>query len=87
VEEIAYALGKDPLEVRRTNFYGAEGRDVTPYHQKVEDNIVNRVVDELEARAEYARRREAVLAFNAEGGVIRKGIALTPVKFGISFTA
>ncbi|VAV89193.1 Xanthine dehydrogenase, molybdenum binding subunit, partial [hydrothermal vent metagenome] len=87
IEEIAYTLGKDTLDIRRLNFYGDEGRDITPYHQKVEDNIMPRVVDELEASSDYQTRRKAVLAHNAKGGVIRKGIALTPVKFGISFTA
>lgn len=87
MEEIAYALGKDPLEVRRANFYGEGERNVTPYHQTVTDNIIGRVVDELVETSGYAARRAAVLDWNARGGVIRKGIALTPVKFGISFTA
>jgi xanthine dehydrogenase large subunit len=87
MEEIAYALGKDPLEVRRANFYGDTDRNVTPYHQTVTDNIIHRIVDELVDSSDYAARRGAVLAHNARGGVIRKGIALTPVKFGISFTA
>ncbi|PSL19646.1 xanthine dehydrogenase molybdopterin binding subunit [Shimia abyssi] len=86
IEEIAYELGKDPLEVRKANFYGVQG-DVTPYHQTVEDNIMPRLVDDLEERSEYQARRKAVLEHNAKGGIIRKGIALTPVKFGISFTA
>ncbi|HVL21350.1 MAG TPA: xanthine dehydrogenase molybdopterin binding subunit [Amaricoccus sp.] len=87
MEEIAYALGKDPIEVRRANFYGQGERNVTPYHQTVTDNIIDRVVDELAESADYAARRQAVIDWNARGGVIRKGIALTPVKFGISFTA
>ena len=87
MEEIAYKLGKDSLDVRRANFYGTDDRNVTPYHQTVEDNIVTRVVGELEQSADYRARREAVLAHNARGGITRKGIALTPVKFGISFTA
>ena len=87
MEEIAYALGKDTLEVRRANFYGTDDRNVTPYHQTVEDNIVARLVDELEDSADYQERRNAVIAHNAKGGITRKGIALTPVKFGISFTA
>ncbi|MBB3711847.1 xanthine dehydrogenase large subunit [Limimaricola variabilis] len=89
IEEIAYSLGKDTLEVRRANFYGqpGDGRDLTPYHQSVEDNVIGRIVDELEASSDYQARRAAVLAHNARGGVIRRGIALTPVKFGISFTA
>ncbi|MGX9857159.1 xanthine dehydrogenase molybdopterin binding subunit (plasmid) [Limimaricola variabilis] len=89
IEEIAYSLGKDTLEVRRANFYGqpGDGRDLTPYHQSVEDNVIGRIVDELEASSDYQARRAVVLAHNAEGSVIRRGIALTPVKFGISFTA
>ncbi|WP_073250886.1 xanthine dehydrogenase molybdopterin binding subunit [Shimia gijangensis] len=87
IEEIAYALGKDPLEVRKANFYGGEGRDLTPYHQQVEDNILDRLIGELEDTSEYQARRQAILEHNAKGGIIRKGIALTPVKFGISFTA
>ena len=87
IEEIAYALGKDPLEVRKANFYGGEGRDLTPYHQKVEDNILDRLIAELEDSAGYQTRRQEIIAHNAKGGIIRKGIALTPVKFGISFTA
>ena len=89
IEEIAFALGKDPLEVRKANFYGDEtdGRNVTPYHQTVEDNVIGRIVEELEDSADYQARRKAILEHNAKGGVIRRGIALTPVKFGISFTA
>lgn len=89
MEEIAYALGKDPLEVRKANFYGdkTNGRNLTPYHQEVEDNVIARVVEELEESADYQARRKAILEENAKGGVIRRGLALTPVKFGISFTA
>uniref|UniRef100_UPI0005B447A0 xanthine dehydrogenase molybdopterin binding subunit n=1 Tax=Rhizobium fredii TaxID=380 RepID=UPI0005B447A0 len=86
IEDIAYTLGKDPLEIRKLNFYGGEGRNLTPYHQTVEDNIIGRIIQELETSADYAARREAVLAFNQENHVIKRGIALTPVKFGISFT-
>ncbi|WP_424990549.1 xanthine dehydrogenase molybdopterin binding subunit [Fluviibacterium sp. S390] len=87
MEEIAYTLGKDPLDVRKANFYGEAGRDLTPYHQQVEDNVIGRVVDELEASADYRARRAEIIAENAKGGIMRRGIALTPVKFGISFTA
>jgi xanthine dehydrogenase large subunit len=88
IEEIAYALGKDPLEIRKLNFYGqrGSGRTTTPYHQEVEDNIIARVVEELETSCDYQARRQAIIDFNANSPVIRKGIALTPVKFGISFT-
>ena len=88
IEEIAFALGLDPLEVRKRNFYGAagEGRDVTPYHQTVEDNVIAELVARLERSCAYAERRAAIRDFNRGNRVIRKGIALTPVKFGISFT-
>ena len=89
IEEIAYALGKDPLEIRKANFYGdaSDGRDLTPYHQQVTDNIIARVVTELEQSSDYQQRRADVLTFNGQHDILRKGIALTPVKFGISFTA
>ncbi len=87
IEEIAYHRGLDSLTVRKRNFYGDDGRDLTPYHQTVEDNIAPRIVQQLEEDADYQARRQAVLDWNAKGGTIRKGIALTPVKFGISFTA
>jgi xanthine dehydrogenase large subunit len=87
IEDIAYALGRDPLEIRRANFYGTTDNNVTPYHQTVEDNVIHRIVDELEHDSDYQARRKAVLAYNERGGILRKGIALTPVKFGISFTA
>ncbi|MCP9482391.1 xanthine dehydrogenase molybdopterin binding subunit [Shimia sp. CNT1-13L.2] len=89
IEEIAFALGKDPLEIRRANFYGdgSDDRSLTPYHQTVEDNVIGRIVDELEDSADYQARRKAIVEENAKGGVLRRGIALTPVKFGISFTA
>ena len=85
VEEIAYATGQDTLAVRRRNLY--ENGQLTPYHQAVEDQILPRLIDELEASSDYQERRRAILEANARGGVIRRGIALVPVKFGISFTA
>ncbi len=86
IDEIARYLGKDPLDVRRTNFYGTTDRNVTPYHMTVEDNIVAEIVDALEQSSDYRARRRAVDAFNATSPVLKKGLALTPVKFGISFT-
>ncbi|MEX1994845.1 MAG: xanthine dehydrogenase molybdopterin binding subunit [Steroidobacteraceae bacterium] len=86
IDDIARALGKEPLEVRHANFYGAAGRDVTPYGMVVEDNIIGRIVDELAQRSEYATRRRAIADFNAANSILKRGLALTPVKFGISFT-
>jgi xanthine dehydrogenase large subunit len=86
MDDIARALGKDPLDVRRLNLYGA-GRDVTPYGMTVEDTPLERLARELEASSDYRRRREAVARHNAASAVVKRGIALTPVKFGISFNA
>ncbi|RDE09081.1 xanthine dehydrogenase molybdopterin binding subunit [Pelagibacterium lacus] len=86
IEDIAYHLGKDPLDIRKANFYGERDRNVTPYHQTVKDNIIARLVDELEAGADYRRRRAEIVAFNTGSKTLKRGIALTPVKFGISFT-
>jgi xanthine dehydrogenase large subunit len=87
IEEIACYLGKDPLDVRRRNFYGIGERDVTQYQQKIEDNIIDDIVSGVEKSAEYQARRKEIEAFNAENDILKRGISLTPVKFGISFTA
>jgi xanthine dehydrogenase large subunit len=85
VDTIARMLGKDALDVRRLNFYGTAERNVTPYGQRVDDNIVHEIVAELEASSRYRERREAIAAYNAKSEVLKRGLALTPVKFGISF--
>jgi xanthine dehydrogenase large subunit len=85
IDEIARKLGRDPLDIRRRNFYGAEGSNVTPYGQVVADNVIDALVDQLEASSDYRARRAAIAAFNAASPVLKKGLALTPVKFGIAF--
>ncbi|WP_421759173.1 xanthine dehydrogenase molybdopterin binding subunit [Devosia sp.] len=87
IEDIAYALGKDPLEIRKLNFYGTDTDNVTPYHQVVEDNVIHRIIDDLEKSSDYQARRAEILKFNATSPILKKGIAMIPVKFGISFTA
>ncbi len=73
--------------MRKRNFYGTRDRNVTPYHMTVEDNIIPELVAELEReRAIMPRRRDEIAAFNAASPWIKRGLALTPVKFGISFT-
>ncbi|MBV9539949.1 MAG: xanthine dehydrogenase molybdopterin binding subunit, partial [Alphaproteobacteria bacterium] len=86
IDAIARHLGKDPLEIRKANLYGAAPRNVTPYHQTVEDNIAPDIIVALEKKANYAARRSAIRAFNASSPILKRGLALTPVKFGISFT-
>ena len=87
IDEIARHLSLDALDVRRNNFYGKDERNVTPYQMEVEDNIIHELVDELESKSDYRQRREEIAKFNAGSPILKKGIALTPVKFGISFTA
>jgi xanthine dehydrogenase large subunit len=85
IDDIARTLGKDALDVRRLNFYGVAERNVTPYGQVVVDNIIGPLVDELEGTSEYRARRAGIQAWNAASPVLKKGLALTPVKFGIAF--
>jgi xanthine dehydrogenase large subunit len=86
IDVIAWNLGIDPLDVRKANLYGAE-RDVTPYGQTVEDHdVAERLIEQLERSSDYRQRRKEIEAFNARSPILKKGIALTPVKFGISFT-
>ncbi|MFC3676315.1 xanthine dehydrogenase molybdopterin binding subunit [Ferrovibrio xuzhouensis] len=86
IDEIARHLGRDPLEIRLVNLYGKAERNVTPYFQTIRDNILPELLDELLASSDYKRRREEIAAFNAGSPHLKKGLALTPVKFGISFT-
>lgn len=83
VDSVARALGKDALDVRRANFYG-QGQS-TPYGQPVVDNVIHELAGELETSSRYRERRAAISAFNATSPVLKRGLALTPVKFGISF--
>ncbi len=87
LDDIARRIGKDPLDVRRINFYGVSERNVTHYAMTVEDNVIARIADELEASSDYRRRREAVARYNAADHAIKRGLAFTPVKFGVSFNA
>ncbi len=106
MDHIAHTVGVDPLQVRRANFYRANGASgpgtghrfggphspvnaapqTTPYHMPVEDFIGHELVAELERTSDYQSRRRAIAAWNASSPILKKGIALTPVKFGISFT-
>ena len=93
IEDIAHQLGKDPLDVRRVNLYqdpalsGDPGSLTTQYNQPIEDWIGDQVIAQLEAEAGYRARREQVKAFNQSSRHRKKGLALVPLKFGISFTA
>lgn len=88
IDEIARNLGQDALDIRKINFYGrndTEGRNVTQYGQKVVDNVIHELTAELEASSEYRQRRAEVRAFNLISPILKKGLAFTPLKFGIAF--
>ena len=87
IGDIARTLGLDALDVRKRNLYGIETRNVTHYGMTVEDNILEPLLSKLELTAQYRRRLEAISVWNGSSPVIKRGIAITPVKFGISFTA
>ena len=87
LDEVARTLRLDPLAVRRANLYGEAPRNITPYGQTVEDNLAPVLIERLAASSEYHARRAALERWNAESPIVKRGIALTPVKFGISFTA
>ena len=87
MDDIAFAVGRDPLDVRLDNLYGGPGRDLTPYHQTVEDNVAGELIETLAASSQYRARRAEIETHNLKNGILKRGIALTPVKFGISFTA
>jgi xanthine dehydrogenase large subunit len=87
IDAVARALGRDALAIRRLNLYGTDERNETHYGQLIHDNVLPVLLDRLEATSDYAGRRAEIAAFNARGGIVRRGLALTPVKFGISFNA
>lgn len=87
IDAIARATGRDPLDVRKDNLYRAhDGRNVTHYGQTIEQEVLPLLIDRLEKTSDYRARRETIQAFNRENTVLKRGLALTPVKFGISFT-
>ncbi len=86
MDHIAHELGMDPLKLRLANLYAKSGKDETHYGQPVKGFELADIIGSLAESSDYHKRRAAVAAFNAENDVLKKGIALTPVKFGISFT-
>ena len=85
LEHIARELGMTLDEVRSVNYYGTDDRNVTPYQQTVKDNIIVPLVARLQAEVDFDGMSKAVDEFNASHTTLKKGLALMPVKFGISF--
>jgi xanthine dehydrogenase large subunit len=86
LDKIARFLKKDPAEIRKINFYGIDSENITHYGQEVELNRIHMIYEQLMKSSDYKKRKEAVAKFNAENEFYKRGIAMTPVKFGISFT-
>lgn len=87
MDHIARERGLDPLALRKRNYYGKQDRNITHYHQQVEDNLLDEITEQLEQSSDYQARRAEICAFNARSPLLKRGLALTPVKFGISFTS
>ena len=85
MDAIAHHLKLDPLDVRRINLYGL-GRDTAPYGMAIEDFVADQLIEDIARTSQYTERRKAIDAFNAGHPYLKRGIGLTPVKFGISFT-
>jgi xanthine dehydrogenase large subunit len=87
LDDIARSLSRDPLDIRRINLYGLDERNVTHYGQVVTGNVLPEIFDKLELSSDYRSRRESLRGWNAANPVIKRGLAFTPVKFGIAFTS
>jgi len=86
IDQIASYLDVDALVVRKRNLYNTTTRNLTPYHQTVKHFSVPDILDQLETNSAYQARQQAVKQFNANNQLLKRGLAITPVKFGISFT-
>jgi xanthine dehydrogenase large subunit len=86
LDNISRFLKKDPAEVRKINFYGNKDRNVTHYGMKIADNVINELFENLKIKSNYKKRSQKIKQFNQINKFKKKGIAITPVKFGISFT-
>ncbi len=86
IDNISRYLKKDPCEVRKENFYGQNERNITHYGMKINDNVIHDIFKRLLDKSNYKKRYNEIRNFNLKNKFKKKGIALTPVKFGISFT-
>jgi xanthine dehydrogenase large subunit len=85
ISKAGRTMGVDPAEIQRKNLLSAG--DVLPYGMKLGTPTLRRCWEEVEQRASVSEARKAVAAFNASHRLEKKGLALMPVCFGISFTA
>jgi xanthine dehydrogenase large subunit len=86
IDNISRYLKKDPLEIRKKNFYQNNKKNITHYGMSIQDNVINEIFRKLEKKSNYKKRYLEIKKFNEKNKFKKKGIAITPVKFGISFT-
>ena len=86
IDNISRYLNKDPCEIRKINFYKKNKKNITHYGMKIEDNVINEIFNKLIKKSNYKKRCLEIKKYNLKNKYKKKGIAITPVKFGISFT-
>ena len=86
IDHIAHHLKKEPSNIRVQNFYKKDLNNITHYGMKIEDNIIEEIFNDLKKKSNYTRRKKEIEKFNNSNEILKKGISITPVKFGISFT-
>ncbi len=86
VDNISRYLRKDPSQIRKNNFYQKNKKNITHYGMKIEDNVIQEIFNKLLKKSNYKKRYSKIKKFNLKNKYLKKGIAITPVKFGISFT-
>jgi xanthine dehydrogenase large subunit len=86
IDKIARELKIDSATIREKNFYETKNNNVAPYGQIIKDNQLQNIYNQIIEKSDYFAKRKAINKFNAENKYVKKGLALTPVKFGISFT-
>ena len=86
IDNISRHLKKDPADVRKNNFYQKNNKNITHYGMKIEDNVIQEIFNKLIKQSNYKKRYSKIKKFNLNNKYLKKGIAITPVKFGISFT-
>ena len=86
IENIAQKLNREASEIRKINFYKDKIKNTTHYGMKITDNVIEAIFNKLIKKSNYKKRKLEIDNFNKKNKVLKKGIAITPVKFGISFT-
>ena len=86
IENIAQKLNREASEIRKINFYKDKIKNTTHYGMRITDNVIEDIFNKLIKKSNYKKRKVEIDNFNKKNKVLKKGIAITPVKFGISFT-